>query len=291
MSMVMKRQSVEELEKELAELEGQEQPAQEEAHEDPLQVQEEATKEEATEDSGKETSEKKPEKADESKDEGTFKKRYGDLRRHSQARERELQAEIESLKEKVEPAVRPLASNETVAEWKEKYPDVASIVETVANQIAEEKFQEAKLTMDDIQKFKTESVQERAKKAIRKEHEDFDTITDSDDFHDWVEDQPKWVQDAVFVNADDAKGVIRALDLYKMDKGMDRKSKQKATNDAAKSTKVKDTPDVKSDVQKFKYKESEVDAMADHEYQEHAEAIDKAMREGQFEYDISGAAR
>ena len=35
-------------------------------------------------------------------------------------------------------------------------------------------------------------------------HPDFDEIRDGDEFHEWAEDQPKWVQDALYEN-DDAK--------------------------------------------------------------------------------------
>ena len=38
----------------------------------------------------------------------------------------------------------------------------------------------------------------------------------SDEFHDWVDEQPKWVQDALYENSDDPASVIRVIDLYKI---------------------------------------------------------------------------
>ena len=45
-------------------------------------------------------------------------------------------------------------------------------------------------------------------------HPDFDDIRDSDEFHEWAESQPKWVQDALYENDNDARSAARAIDLY-----------------------------------------------------------------------------
>ena len=51
-------------------------------------------------------------------------------------------------------------------------------------------------------------------------HPDFKEIRQDDAFHNWVKKQPQWVQDALYVNDDDAKLAARAIDLYKEDKGI-----------------------------------------------------------------------
>ena len=43
-----------------------------------------------------------------------------------------------------------------------------------------------------------------------------------------AEEQPKWVQDALYENTDDARSVARVIDLYKQDKGI---AKLKVKND------------------------------------------------------------
>ena len=68
-------------------------------------------------------------------------------------------------------------------------------------------------------------------------HPDFDKIRESDEFHDWAEEQPKWVQDALYDNDNDARSAARAIDLYKVDKNII--NKPKANNDAAKVVKTK----------------------------------------------------
>ncbi len=54
---------------------------------------------------------------------------------------------------------------------------------------------------------------EKAEAELMKIHPDFAEIRDSDDFHDWADEQPKWVQDALYENSEDARSAARAIDL------------------------------------------------------------------------------
>lgn len=288
MSIVPSRKSTAELEKEIAELEAS----------GVVEDEQKAEEDQTTELNEEKDTKPKSEKNDKTPDEETFKKRYGDLRRHSQARERELKEKIENLESKIEnleknggQRLRPLASDESVSEWKAKYPEIASIVETVADKIAEEKFNRARMDLDEIQEFRKESTKEKAIKQIRSYHSDFDDISESDDFHEWVDEQPKWVQDALFVNSDDALSVVRVLDLYKADKGLDTKSEKKRQKDSAKTVTTKSNPDISNETKKYKFSESMVNKMSAREYEKYAADIDESMRTGTFLYDISGGAR
>lgn len=224
-------------------------------------------------------------------EEKTFKKRYGDLRAHAAKQKKELEAKIKELEDKVESSsVEPPKDHDEIVAWKEKYPDFSRFVENLADQIAEKKFKDAKISIEQLNKDREESRQEKARQEIRKVHKDFDEIQQSDEFHDWAEGQPKWVQDALFENSDDAKSVIRVLDLYRIDHPT--KKPKKDTTKAASDVNVKNTRtsvDVKAN--KAKFKESQVARMSDKEYAAKAEEIDKAIRSGEFIYDISGSAR
>ena len=70
-------------------------------------------------------------------------------------------------------------------------------------------------------------------------HPDFGEIRDSDDFHEWAEEQPKWGQDALYENDNDARSAARAIDLYKADKGIGKQSKSKNDKSAAKEVNTK----------------------------------------------------
>ena len=122
-------------------------------------------------------------------------------------------------------------------------------------------------------------------------HSDFDDLRGSDDFHDWAGEQPKWVQDALYENQDDPKSVIRVIDLYKVDKGMDTKGKRQNTKDAASAVKTKRTAKPETTSTAGQILESEVQRMSSAEYEKRSDEIMEAIRSGKFVYDLSGGAR
>ena len=74
-----------------------------------------------------------------SAEEKSFKKRYGDLRRHMSEKEKEWQEKLESSEKKsVRTNLIPPKSDEDIEAWARKYPDVAGIVETIAAKKAKE---------------------------------------------------------------------------------------------------------------------------------------------------------
>ena len=64
------------------------------------------------------------------------------------------------------------------------------------------------------------AAREKAEVELLRLHPDFNDIRDSDDFHEWADEQPKWVQDALYENDNDARSAARAIDLYKADRGI-----------------------------------------------------------------------
>ena len=85
---------------------------------------------------------KQEEPEPENAEEKSFKKRYGDLRRHQQEKEKELSAKIEALQAQLSEATKKEInlpkSDEDIEAWAAKYPDVAAIVETIAIKKAKE---------------------------------------------------------------------------------------------------------------------------------------------------------
>ena len=72
-----------------------------------------------------------------------------------------------------------------------KYPDVAGIVETIAAKKAKEMFNKAEERLQELDEAHSEAQRVKAENVIRKTHEDFDDLRQSDEFHDWADDQPK----------------------------------------------------------------------------------------------------
>lgn len=287
-----KRQRIEEGERELEELMKQQMGSkeQEDVVEEP-DINEEEEEVEIETPADKKRKEEKDTDEDDSElsaEEKSFKKRYGDLRRHSQKKQEELTKRIEELESRLSNApegVRPPKSDEDIEAWAKKYPDVASIVETIAEKKAAERFKSAESRLAELDKAKEEATRTKAENAIRKAHPDFDTLRDSDEFHNWAEEQPKWVQDALYENMDDAQSVVRVIDLYKVDNKIDLGERKTKSKEAAKAV-AKGKP-TKVDTEGKTYKESDVKKMSDKEFEENYEQIQKAMAEGKFVYDLT----
>jgi len=225
----------------------------------------------------------------------SFKKRYGDLRRHVQEKEKTWEDKFAKLEAQLEQATRKEMrlpkSDEDIEAWATKYPDVAAIVETIAVKKAREQSQGLEERVKEIDEMRANAAREKAEAQLLQAHPDFDTIRDSDEFHEWVEEQPKWVQDALYENDSDARSAARAIDLYKADMGI--KTKKTSNNrDAARSVgnrSERSAPDTESKVGVFS--ESQVNKMSSQEYEKLSDEIMESIRTGKFVYDMSGNAR
>ena len=236
--------------------------------------------------------EEKPKNAEER----TFKKRYGDLRRHSQEKEKQFQKQLDDLKAQLEKATKKeikLPKTEAeIEEWAKEYPDVAGIVETIAIKKAKEQSDALELRIKEIDELNARTTKERAEVELLRIHPDFAEIRESDDFHEWADEQPKWVQDALYENSEDARSAARAIDLYKSDRNIGKKEKVDSSKEAAKavSTKTQKTvPDAEN--KNSVIRESDVQKMSADEYDKNSDTIMEAIRSGNFVYDISGSAR
>ena len=225
-------------------------------------------------------------------EEKNFKKRYGDLRRHSQKKEEEFNAKIAALEAKLNKAAKqelvlPKTDEELEAFTKE-HPEIASIIETIAEKKSKASATALEERMAEFEELKVNAQREKAEAELVKIHPDFIEIRQDDTFHSWAEEQPKWVQDALYENVDDAKSVARVIDLYKIDKGINTKSKAKPSEKAAASSvKTKSVAAPEPDEAANMIRESEVAAMSIKEYEKRQEEILDAQRNGRFIYDVS----
>jgi len=229
-------------------------------------------------------------------EEKTFKKRYSDLRRHQQKQAEEFKTELAALKTQLESATKKEMklpkSDEDIEQWASDYPDVAAIVETIAMKKAKEQSSALEDRLKVIDEMQTSATKEKAEAALLQLHPDFDEIRDSDDFHEWADEQPKWVQDALYENDNDARSAARAIDLYKADRGISKETKSKSSKDAAKAVGTKNSRSKPQSDETVTYlKESQVQKMSPQEYEKKSDEIMEAIRSGKFIYDVSGSAR
>ena len=249
-----------------------------------------------------EGSDKKKEETEEGDDsslsaeEKSFKKRYGDLRRHSQQQQTNFQKQIDELKEQLtkstEKQIKLPTSEADLAEWAKTYPDVAKIVETIAIKKAKEQSSAIEARLNQLDEREKLTAREKAELELNRLHPDFDKIRDTDEFHTWAEEQPSWIQQALYENDNDARSAARAIDLYKADMGLTKAKKPKEDTSAAQGVGTRSSKSAPSDndTDGVIY-ESEVAKLTSKQYEEYQEDIAKAMRSGKFVYDLSGKAR
>tara|TARA_A200000113_G_scaffold65795_1_gene57011 strand:- start:8415 stop:9389 length:975 start_codon:yes stop_codon:yes gene_type:complete len=227
-----------------------------------------------------------------SAEEKNFKKRYGDLRRHQQDKEKEFTAKIEALESQLSKAAKNELilpkSEEELEKFQKENPDVAALFLTMAKKESKASAEELEKRMVELEELRIDAKKEKAEAELIKMHPDFIEIRQDDTFHNWAEEQPKWVQDALYENVEDAKSVARVIDLYKVDKGITNKKKAKPEEKAAASSvKTKSAAAPEPDESAKMVRESEVAAMSMKEYERRQEEILDAQRNGNFIYDMS----
>ena len=264
-------------------------------NEERLQKEEEELEQLIAEHTGKAEADKEPQEAEPTNaEERSFKKRYGDLRRHQQQKEKEYEDRVSALEQQLNQAtkqeIKLPKSDDDIEAWAKRYPDVAAIVETIAIKKAKEQSAELEDRVKVVDEMRETAAREKAEAELLSLHPDFNDIRDSDDFHEWADEQPKWVQDALYENDNDARSAARAIDLYKGDRGI---KKTKATSkDAARSVGTRNQRSKpQTDGMGNAIRESEVQKMSPQEYERNADVIMESIRAGNFIYDLSGSAR
>lgn len=225
-------------------------------------------------------------------EEASFKKRYGDLRRHTQSIQAAKDEEIKKLKDQLDQATRkqikfPKTEDE-INEWVSKYPDVAAIIDTIAQKRAMEALEIGEKKMANLQDLERKINREKAEQELLKHHPDFFDLRADKAFHDWVQMQPKWIQEALYENETDALAASRAIDLYKADT---KRKPGRPAKDAAQAVSRSGGSAAPAGAPTGRFSESAVSKMSAHEYEKNEEAIMESIRNGTFVYDVSGAAR
>jgi hypothetical protein len=214
-----------------------------------------------------------------------YKKRYDDLKKHYDNKLNEFRLREEELKNQVQqPEYKAPKTEEELEKFKNDYPDVYEVVETVAHMQSESKAKVLEERLSKLQQREQELIRKDAEKRLMDRHPDFEDIRNSDDFHAWAKEQPDSIQKWIYSNADDADLASRALDLFKKDIGMDipqkEKSSSKTTESAADMVSTKTTT-VEPKQQKI-WSEREIAAMSMDEFDKYEEEISNAMQEGRI---------
>ena len=217
-----------------------------------------------------------------------YKKRYDDLKRHYDSKLNEFkQREQELLDQAREGQVKytPPKSEEELNEFKQKYPDVYDVVETVANMQSESRAKGLEEKIKLLQEREQELVRLDAEKELKSRHPDFDDIRNSDDFHDWAKAQPESIQNWIYKNAGDPEAASRALDLFKSDMGMNSPKKKSSAGSKRKASAADMVSAKTTSVEPQQAKvwtEKEILALSPAEFDRLEQEIDKAWDEGRI---------
>jgi hypothetical protein len=229
-----------------------------------------------------------------------FKKRYGDLKRHYDTKLNEWKQEKEMFQAKLaveakKHDIKKLPKTEEELEsFKEKYPDVYDVVETISSLQASERVKDIEGRLQELRQKEQEAVVQTAEKQLLSMHPDFSNLKEDESFLNWLEDQPTNISDGIFKNNTDVKWAARVVDLFKADIGAPRNTKrtnQKANkrpqssspkNQAAQSvtkTTVNRSLDSFQDDTKI-WSIAEISRLKPKEYELLEKDIDKAVKEG-----------
>ena len=174
------------------------------------------------------------EKVELAPEEETFKKRYGDLRRHMQSKDSQYTEEVTRLKEQLDSVTKKQVklpkSDEELDDWAQKYPDVAKIVETIATKKVTEARKEVDEKLAYVDQMQKKIKTDKAEQELSTLHPDYAELRNDKDFHDWVGIQPKWIQQALYDNETDFLAASKAIDLYKMESAPKPTAKDAAKN-------------------------------------------------------------
>jgi len=217
-----------------------------------------------------------------------YKKRYDDLKKHYDSKLNEFKSREQELMDEAtsnRPAYQTPKSPEELEKFREEYPDVYEVVETVAHMQSESKAKVLEERLSKLQERETELVRQSAEQRLMERHPDFEDIKNSEDFHDWAKEQPQSIQDWIYKNATDADLASRALDLFKKDFGIDlpktKSSSNKPTKGSAADMVSTKTTSVDASQEKV-WSEKEIAAMSMAEYDKYESAINDAWQEGRI---------
>lgn len=216
-----------------------------------------------------------------------YKKRYDDLKKHYDSKLNEFKSREQELIEEAtsnRTEYKAPKSPEELEEFKNNYPDVYEVVETVAHLQSETKAKVLEERLSKLQERENNLVRQSAEKRLMERHPDFEDIRNSDDFHGWAKEQPKSIQDWIYSNADDADLASRALDLFKKDFGIEptkTKSNSKQTRKSAADMVSTKTQSIEANQQKV-WSEKEIAAMSIAEFDKYESEISEAMQYGRI---------
>ena len=229
-----------------------------------------------------------------------FKKRYDDLKRHYDTKLNEWKQEKELLSAKLSVEAKKHdiqelpKTEEELSEFKEKYPDVYDVVETISTLQANERVKDIEDRLSDLRLKEQEAVVQTAEKQLLNVHPDFELLKENDVFLSWLDEQPSSIADGIYKNNTDVKWAARVIDLFKADNNIKpAKTRKRSTSKGPKSSTSRNNSaaqsvtktNTKMSLEQFQddkkvWSIQEIARLKPREYELVEKEIDKAVKEG-----------
>jgi len=220
-------------------------------------------------------------------EEHDYKKRYDDLKKHYDSKLHEWKMERETLT--AQPQEEEVYEEDAdIASFKENYPDVYNVVETLASKNATKEVQELKQEIERLSKKEEQLQAKSAYQELLALHPDFSDIKKSDQFKEWLGKQPPSIADGIVNNNSDVQYASRVLDLYKADTASTKKPRGRPSKKqlaAAAEAVTRTTPvnvSTNSDANKKVWTTSEIRKLKPHEFDKLEAELDQANAEGRI---------
>lgn len=220
-----------------------------------------------------------------------YKKRYDDLKRHYdekvqafKQREKEMEQAMQSAA--ASQNITLPKSPEELERFKQEYPDVFDVVETIATLKAQERASGLEQEIEVIREREKELKVQSAYRELMSNHPDFNEIKADEKFLAWLDDQPETISDGIYKNNTDARWASRVLDLYKADMGISKKKQSKSNESAAAAIRSPKAKDIVSEAQGDTkiWKVSQIARMKPHEFEKLESELDAARSEGRIDF-------
>ena len=224
------------------------------------------------------------------KEEHDYKKRYDDLKKHYDTKLNEWRQNREIMEAKLKMSDQPVnvaqelpKTREELDSFRDQYPDVYDVVETISTLKAQDKVKEVEDQLEYLKEKEVEAERITSEKQLLSVHPDFNELKTDENFINWLEDQPENISDGVYHNNTDVKWAARVIDLYKGDIGQSRsrRSNSKRTNAEAAQVVTRTSKGLEplgSD--KKVWTIEEISRLKPWEYEKLEKEIDAAVRDG-----------
>jgi chemotaxis protein histidine kinase CheA len=228
-------------------------------------------------------------KKEETAPEHDYKKRYDDLKRHYDQKIQEFKTEKQELENAMQQSnvnVPLPKTPEELEKFRQEYPDVYDVMETIASEKANQQAQGLQEELKTLRDREKENLVKVAYRELKTLHPDFEEIKTDEKFLQWLEEQPDTISDGVLKNNTNARLAARVIDLYKADMGITTKKQSKKPDvSAAMSVTPPRAKEIKTDqnANKKVWKGSDIAKMKPWEFEKLEADIDLARQEGRID--------